>query len=444
MENPINIALVGPTCAGKTTCATRLRTHFNLRHLSTGLLLRENWASQNALGLLTRKHVERGELVPDEIINAMLEEAVRKMSNEQGLLLDGFPSTLYQALFLENLFRETGRALDAVVLLHVPDSAVFQRASRRVPVRPDDRPGILRRRLRVFRRTTGPVLEFYRRGQKLIFLEAAGSIESVSASLGGVLSRLYSENEMPVLTDKQGHTLDNILSEPVWQKAAGTQTGHDFIILGAPGSGKGTHAKFLSKFLGVPHVPTGNLFRDNLKEKTTLGRIAQTYVERGELVPDDVTEAMVRERLNHADLEDGFILDGFPRTLPQARALDDMLADMSRTLASAVHLSVPDDEIIRRISGRRFCPACQTTYHVDYNKPKQENVCDHDGTALILRDDDAPETVRARLRVFHGQTMPVIDYYREAGLLIEVPAIGEVQDVAELIATMMQPLKRTA
>jgi adenylate kinase len=203
MENPINIALVGPTCAGKTTCATRLRTHFNLRHLSTGLLLRENFASQNALGLLTRKHVERGELVPDEIINAMLEEAVRKMSNEQGLLLDGFPSTLYQALFLENLFRETGRTLDAVVLLHVPDSAVFQRASRRVPVRPDDRPGTLRRRLRVFRRTTGPVLEFYRRGQKLIFLDATGSVESVAAAAGGVFNRLYSDDTVPVLTADQ-------------------------------------------------------------------------------------------------------------------------------------------------------------------------------------------------------------------------------------------------
>ena len=325
----------------------------------------------------------------------------------------------------------------------MPDAAVFLRASRRAPVRPDDRPGILRRRLRVFRRTTGPVLEFYRRGQKLIFLDATGSIESVSASLGGALSRLYSEDEMPALTDEQGRTLDNILSEPVWQKAAGVQTGHDFIILGAPGSGKGTHAKFLAKFLGVPHVPTGNLFRDNLKEKTTLGRIAHTYIERGELVPDDVTEAMVRERLNHADLEDGFILDGFPRTLPQARALDDMLADMSRSVASAVYLSVPDDEIITRISGRRFCPTCQTTYHVEFNRPRKDNVCDHDGTTLIQRDDDAPETVRARLRVFHGQTMPVVDYYRESGLLIEVPGVGTIDEVEGVLAAMMQPLRRT-
>jgi adenylate kinase len=160
-------------------------------------------------------------------------------------------------------------------------------------------------------------------------------------------------------------------------------------------------------------------------------------------VPDDVTEAMVRERLNHADLEDGFILDGFPRTLPQARALEDMLGDLSRSLAGALYLSVPDEEIIRRISGRRFCSTCQTTYHIEFNRPKQEDVCDHDGTRLIQRDDDAPETVRARLRIFHGQTVPVVEHYREAGLLIEVPAVGEVQEVAELIATMMQPFKRT-
>ncbi len=438
----MNIVLVGPTCAGKTTCAARLCGHFGLRHLSTGHLLRENWANQTALGLLTRRHVERGELVPDEIINAMLEEAVRKLDPGQGLLLDGFPSTLYQTLFLESLFRETKRNLDAVLLLHTSDSVVFMRAARRVPVRPDDQPGTIRRRLRVFRRTTGPVLEFYRRGQKLAFVDATGSIESVSAALAGLLARIEKHEFSPALTPSQDRILDEIQAEPVWQRMAGGQTGHDFVILGGPGSGKGTHAGFLAKYLGVTHVPTGNLFRENLKEQTILGRIANSYIENGELVPDDVTEAMVRERLNRSDLQEGFILDGFPRTLPQAKALDDILGDMSRQLAGAIYLAVRDEEIIRRISGRRFCPTCQASYHVEYNKPKVEGVCDQDATALIQREDDDPETVKARLKVFHGQTMPVVDYYQQAGLLIEVPAEGEVGEVDQLLGTMLQPFRR--
>ncbi len=438
----MNIALVGPTCAGKTTCAARLCGLFELRHLSTGHVLRESWAQQTAMGLITRKFVERGELVPDEIINALLEETLRKLDPAQGLLLDGFPSTLYQALFLENLFRETKRTLDAVIWLNAPDSEIFKRAARRTPERPDDRPGILRRRLRVFRRTTGPVLEFYRRGQKLVCLDAGGTVEAVSASLAGVVNRLRAGDYSPTLTDAQSRILDDIQAEPVWQRASNAQAGQDFIILGGPGSGKGTHASFLSKFLGVSHVPTGNLFRENLKDNSILGRIAHTYIERGELVPDDVTEAMVRERLNRTDLQEGFILDGFPRTLPQARALDDMLGDLCRHLSGAIYLDVPDEEIIRRISGRRYCPTCQASYHILFKKPKQEGLCDVDGAPLEQREDDDPDTVKARLKVFHGQTLPVVDYYRQAGLLIEVPAAGEVDEVDELLANMLQPFKR--
>lgn len=439
----MNIALVGPTCAGKTTCATRLCSQFQLRHLSTGQVLRENWAGQTALGLLTRKYVERGELVPDEIINAMIEEAIRKLGPEQGVLLDGFPSTLYQVLFLEELFRETGRVLDAVILMHVPDSVVLVRASKRVPARPDDRPGTLRRRLQVFRRTTGPVLEFYRRGERLVFLEALGSIESVQAAVAGLVSRLRAGGAAPALNDQQTRTLDEILVEPAWEKATVLQPSLDFLILGAPGSGKGTHAGFLSQYLGVPHLPTGNLFRDHLKGNTILGRIARSHIELGELVPDDVTEAMVRERLNRPDLGEGFILDGFPRTVAQAKALDEILEDMCRNLAGAIYLSVPDEEIITRLSGRFYCPSCQNTYHAQHQPPKTAGLCDHDQTPLQQRDDDTPETVRARLKVFHGQTLPVVDHYRQAGLIIEVPAVGEVAEVDEALAAVMQPFKRS-
>ena len=438
----MNISLVGPTCAGKTTCATRLCAQFQLRHLSTGQVLRENWGQQTVLGLLTRRYVERGELVPDEIITAMIEEAIRKLGPDQGVLLDGFPSTLYQALFLEEKFREMGRSLDAVVLMHAPDSVVFVRASKRVPARPDDRPGILRRRLQVFRRTTGPVLEFYRRGQQLVFLDARGSVESVQAALAGLISRFRGGGAIPAMNDQQSRTVDEILTEPAWERGTIHQPSLDFVILGAPGSGKGTHATFLARYLGIPHLPTGNLFREHLKGNTILGRIARSHIEQGELVPDDVTEAMVRERLNHPNLDGGFILDGFPRTVAQAQALEEILEDMCRNLAGAIYLSVPDEEIIARLSGRWFCPTCQTTYHEVHNKPRIEGVCDQDATALQQRDDDTPETVRARLKVFHGQTIPVTDYYRQGGFLMEVPAVGEVAEVDQALAAVLQPFKR--
>ena len=244
----------------------------------------------------------------------------------------------------------------------------------------------------MFRRTTGPVLEFYRRGQRLVFLEAAGSVESVQAALAGLITRLRSGAPAPALNDQQARTLDEILAEPAWEKATVLQPSLDFLMLGAPGSGKGTHAAYLSQYLGVPHLPTGNLFRDHLKGNTILGRIARSHIEQGELVPDDVTEAMIRERLNRSDLDGGFILDGFPRTISQAKALDEILEDICRNLAGVVYLSVPDEEIVARLSGRFYCPVCQTTYHGVHNPPKVPGLCDRDSSPLQQRDDDTPET----------------------------------------------------
>jgi len=202
------------------------------------------------------------------------------------------------------------------------------------------------------------------------------------------------------------------------------------VLLGPPGAGKGTQAERLQEELKLPHVASGDLFRENIGNETELGLLAKRYIDRGQLVPDDVTIAMVRERLQQPDCDDGVILDGFPRTLAQALALDKMPAGTGRALAGVLYINLPDEETVRRLSGRWICGQCQTPYHVVFSPPAEEGVCDECGGELYQRDDDRPETVRARLRVYHEQTAPLIDYYRRAGLLVEVDGVGDIEAVS--------------
>ena len=203
------------------------------------------------------------------------------------------------------------------------------------------------------------------------------------------------------------------------------------VLLGAPGSGKGTQAEQLRNEFNLPHIATGDLFRENIKNKTDLGKLAKSYMDRGELVPDEVTESMVQDRLRRPDTSQGFILDGFPRTLGQAEALTEIMTTMQRRIDAVLYIKVPDVAIIERLSGRLICRNCQTPFHVKFNPPQVEGVCDVCGGELYQRDDDNPETVRARLKTFHGQTAPLIDYYTLAGLLVEIDGEGEVTEVVE-------------
>jgi adenylate kinase len=198
------------------------------------------------------------------------------------------------------------------------------------------------------------------------------------------------------------------------------------VLLGPPGAGKGTQAEILSEQLGIPHIASGDLFRYN---ETDLGLLAKQYMDNGELVPDDVTIAMVGNRLEQRDAENGAILDGFPRTIPQAEALTEMLADMGQSLDGVLNIEVPEEEVVRRLSGRRVCRNCGATYHVDFNPPKEPGICDICGGELYLRDDDRPETVRNRLAVYQEQTTPLVDYYREAGLLHQIDGSGDIDTV---------------
>jgi len=203
------------------------------------------------------------------------------------------------------------------------------------------------------------------------------------------------------------------------------------VMLGAPGAGKGTQARLMEESLGIPQVSTGDLFRYNLSRETELGLLAKSYMEKGVLVPDDVTVRMVEERLSRPDCAVGAILDGFPRNLDQARALDDLLAKMGQKVTMALYVKVDREDLIARLTGRRICKSCQAAYHVLFNPPAREGVCDECGGELYQRADDTRETVEKRLEVYFEQTAPLIDYYREKGVLAEVDggrAIGEVQE----------------
>ncbi len=209
------------------------------------------------------------------------------------------------------------------------------------------------------------------------------------------------------------------------------------IMLGAPGAGKGTQAKKIAEKYNIPHISTGDIFRANIKNGTELGKKAKTYMDQGLLVPDELVVDLVVDRVNQDDCENGYVLDGFPRTIPQAEALDKALAEMGQKMDYAIDVEVPDENIINRMSGRRACVGCGATYHMVYAAPAKEGICDKCGGELILRDDDKPETVEKRLRVYHEQTQPLIDYYTQAGILKEVDGTVDIDVVFDAIVKIL-------
>ena len=201
------------------------------------------------------------------------------------------------------------------------------------------------------------------------------------------------------------------------------------IMLGAPGAGKGTQAKKIADLCKVPHISTGDIFRANIKQGTELGKKAKTYMDAGELVPDELVCDLVVDRIQQDDCKDGFILDGFPRTIPQAEALTNALNAIGQNMDFAIDVDVPDENIINRMSGRRACVGCGATYHLVFNPTKVEGICDVCGEKLILREDDKPETVKNRLNVYHEQTQPLIDYYKGQGILRTVDGTKAMDEV---------------
>ncbi len=203
----------------------------------------------------------------------------------------------------------------------------------------------------------------------------------------------------------------------------------NLIFMGPPGAGKGTQAEIFRERHGIPHISTGDILRQAVREGTAVGRLAQAYMQRGDLVPDDVMQEIVQKRLAEPDAAAGFILDGYPRTLPQADALDRLLAQSDQRLDAVVFFEIREEVLLRRLTGRWVCPTCGAIYHLDYKPPKTPGRCDLDGTELIQRRDDEPETVLHRLEVFHQWTAPLVDHYRHQGLFLTVNAEGNVEDV---------------
>jgi adenylate kinase len=465
----MNISLIGPSGCGKGTQMTLLRDRYDFLAIATGELFRENLQNKTALGVLAKRYMESGELVPDEIVDAMVEEKIRHASPEQGMVFDGFPRTVYQAQFLDQLFDELGQSLDAVIYLYVPDALIFERLPGRWICRqchtpyhvrfnppPDDRicpqcsgtiihriddtKEIASARLRVFQREANPLFEYYQKTERLYIVPGEGDVADIHADI----ARLWPAIER---REALAATIDDLMAirkKPLLVEFIPREEFRESLelaIIGGPGSGKGTQAERLSKTLQLPHIASGDLFRENLKNQTDLGTLAKQYMDNGELVPDDITEAMIERRLSFPDTRQGFILDGFPRTLAQAKALKDMLRELGRQLKGVISIDVADDEIVNRLSGRLICRQCQSPYHAIHNPSRDPEFCDKCEGRLYRRDDDNPETIRNRLKTFHQQTEPAIAYYRDHGILTEIDGNGNVTNVSEQVTSAANRIK---
>ena len=214
------------------------------------------------------------------------------------------------------------------------------------------------------------------------------------------------------------------------------------VLVGPPGAGKGTQAQFIASHLAIPKISTGDIFRSNVSQGTPLGRQAKEYMDRGDLVPDEVTIAMVRDRLSEEDAQPGFLLDGFPRNVPQAETLKKQLMDWDTRLTVVLELVVDEDEVVRRLSGRRTCRRCERVWHIMFDPPTRDGICDACGGELFQRDDDREETVRHRLEVYKKQTAPLVSYYADEGILIGIDATGPVEEITERALAALRPFAR--
>lgn len=208
-------------------------------------------------------------------------------------------------------------------------------------------------------------------------------------------------------------------------------------MLGAPGAGKGTQADLISAEFSLPHISTGDIFRKNMKEETELGLLAKKYIDGGNLVPDEVTISMLLKRVAEKDCENGYILDGFPRTIPQAEALEKALNERNEAIDYCIMIDVPDERIVKRATGRRVCPNCQRTYHITSLKPQKEGICDDCDTELITRKDDEPETVENRLFVYHRETEPIVEFYRQRNILKTFDGTKDISEIFSGIKTLL-------
>jgi adenylate kinase len=461
----MNLALIGPSGAGKGSQAAKLRERYPLQHLSSGDLLRE--AVNSPLGRRALHYIREGELVPDDLVDALINEQIRRAPADTGMLLDGFPRTHEQALFLDELLEELGAPLSGVIYLDLDEAPSIDRLRGRIVcshchtifhaswhtprhagkcdicghdlhARFEDSPLMASSRWRAFERRILPVLRHYQKRGILHIVDASQPIEKVQDAVLELAENIRQRTAVGCTLQAVGRAV-HVPSLPHIAHAGPNGT-FNFVLLGAPGSGKGTQAERILASETSVHVASGELFRQNLAQKTELGELARSYMNRGELVPDDVTEAMIEQKLEALDGR-SFVLDGFPRTLPQAEALTHMLAGLGRPLAAVLHIDVCTESLVERLSGRWICRGCQAPYHQLFKPPQSPGVCDKCGGQLYQREDDKAETVRARLKTYARQTEPLLDYYARSGLLVTIDGNADVQAVSQRTAEAIARVK---
>jgi len=426
-----DIALIGPTGAGKSVLADYLRDRFNYQVISSGEMFRHNLDTGTALGLMARKYIEDNTLVPDEIVDAMIFAEIEKAPASTKLLFEGFPRTREQAQFLDATLEAEGRHLMLALYLDLPDALANERAlGRTSSLHEHDTADKIAKRQRGFHRRMWRLGDYLADNGRLAMVDVSGTLPEAQKNLGDALTA-YRAGELKLADEADLAELQARADAATTQPARSFRQTQDIVLLGGPGSGKGTQAERLTKELGIPHISTGDLFRKNIREKTRLGQMAENYIKKGELVPDDVTEAMVQDRLQEPDARDGFLLDGFPRTVAQAQALTEILNAERRRLQVAIDLKVSDEVIVERLSGRLVCRECGASFHVNYSPPEKEGICDHCGGELYRREDDEPATIRNRLASFHRQNRPLLMHYNQIGLLQVVDGEGETAAVTK-------------
>jgi adenylate kinase len=381
----MGVVLLGPPGAGKGTQAARIAAHLEIPHIATGDMLRANLAEGTPLGRVAKRYMQGGELVPDDIVFEIVAERLAQPDCHRGFVLDGFPRSVAQARALSRHLEELGSPLDAALSLEVDEEKLVHRLSARA--RADDDEQTVRSRLRVFAKTNGPLVAYYEERDLLATVDADGEIDEITQHI------------VAMLEEVARHPLRRRLRAPAQAAEARSMR---MALLGPPGAGKGTQGARLATHFGIPHIATGDIFRANMTKSTPLGRMAQEYVDSGELVPDDIVFEIVAERLAEPDCRAGFALDGFPRSLSQAEVLDRRLNERGTPLDVALYLDVPEEELVRRAASR-------------------------------ARPDDDEEILRARLRVFNSTTRPLVDHYDDRDLLVCVDGTGEIEHVTNNI-----------